>query len=803
MVRWRRSTTSWGLRAQLLVPLIAIVVATAGVVGWLNWQADRDQADLTAGRQAASELGGIVERVTELQQNTAAYAQLLGADDRLAKSVLARDEVGVAQALLPLKRKLGLYYYFVFDDHRNPLLRIGRQDVVPDALGLVGETRTALTVSKVVVTPDGLAALAATPLRDENHQDSFGTLVVGSVLSEDSLKKVKARTKVDLVIVRDGRVVGSTLEDAALNQALDEADVTGDDLSHLNRQLLAARHLRATVRVLTPGSVLVALVSTEQVEAASEQRTLVALAGLGAMLLALLLVSVLLAQRVVRSLHALVASTKQMAHGNYSLKLPGTRIRELDELTASINEMGEQLEEQVGELTHQAFHDSLSGLANRALFLDRLNHAMARARRRHYLIAVLLIDLDNFKVVNDSLGHHVGDGLLIGVAKRLQTLVRPEDTVARFGGDEFTILLEGLTEVSQAAVIGERIVERLGLPFVIGDQHVFTGGSIGIVVREPRDGDAERMVADADLAMYRAKAQGKGRWVLFEHAMSESAVRRGELEMDLRSAVERGELRLHYQPVVRLSDGRLGEVEALLRWQHPRLGLLPPSEFISIAEETGIIVAIGMWVFAEACRQVRLWQIAYPSDPPLVVSVNLSTRQFQQPALVEDISRILRQTQLPPECLKLEVTEGTMMQDTEAAIRQLCSLKELGVKLAIDDFGTGYSSLSYLKTLPIDTIKIDRSFVSGIGCDPEDTAIVQAIVGLAKSLNLEVTGEGLETLDQIQHLQSLDCETGQGFYYARPLSPESMADLLASAPTGPLPLSAAPEGMELPSARAS
>ena len=313
---------------------------------------------------------------------------------------------------------------------------------------------------------------------------------------------------------------------------------------------------------------------------------------------------------------------------------------------------------------------------------------------------------------------------------------------------------------------------------------------MGSVMSEAGEDDGERLLRDADVAMYRAKTQGKGQYVVFERAMSERAMRRAALEMDLRWALERGELRLHYQPIVRLADSQLAEVEALVRWEHPRLGFLAPGEFIPTAEDSGLILPIGTWVLAEACRQVRFWQVKYPGNPDLVVSVNLSTRQFQQVTLVEDVARILRETELSPSCLKLEITESTVMQDTELTIRQMRELKELGIQLAIDDFGTGYSSLGHLRTLPIDILKIDRSFVEGIEHSPEDRAIIQAIMSLARTLHLSVTGEGLETAEQVAHLRALECDMGQGYYYARALNAGALDALLAAAPMGPLPLKA-------------
>ncbi len=704
--------------------------------------------------------------------------------------MLARDTIEVAQALLPAKSRLGLRYLFVYDEGRQSLLRVSPPGLDLAALELVAATRAALTTSQAVVTPDGLTLLAATPIHGEGHPESIGTLVVGMAIGDVAFRRVKERAGVDLLVAQDGHLVRSTIDEPELQQALEATYLTSEAIPTLNRGILAAYHLRAVAQAPTPGSLLIGLVSTREVEAISQQRTSIALGGLGFVLISLLLVSVLLARGVSGSLQAMLASTKNMARGNYRQQVAHSPIRELDELATAINEMGQQLEIQVAQLTYQAFHDSLSELPNRALFLDRLGQALARAHRRALAVAVLFIDLDNFKVVNDSLGHQVGDQLLIAVAKRLRAAVRPEDTVSRFGGDEFTILLEMLGGVDEATGIAERVTERLRIPFTIAGHEIYTGASMGIVMSEAGEDDGERLLRDADVAMYRAKTQGKGQYVVFERAMSERAMRRAALEMDLRWALERGELRLHYQPIVRLADSQLAEVEALVRWEHPRLGFLAPGEFIPTAEDSGLILPIGTWVLAEACRQVRFWQVKYPGNPDLVVSVNLSTRQFQQVTLVEDVARILRETELSPSCLKLEITESTVMQDTELTIRQMRELKELGIQLAIDDFGTGYSSLGHLRTLPIDILKIDRSFVEGIEHSPEDRAIIQAIMSLARTLHLSVTGEGLETAEQVAHLRALECDMGQGYYYARALNAGALDALLAAAPMGPLPLKA-------------
>jgi diguanylate cyclase (GGDEF)-like protein/PAS domain S-box-containing protein len=443
------------------------------------------------------------------------------------------------------------------------------------------------------------------------------------------------------------------------------------------------------------------------------------------------------------------------------------------------------------QLRRLAFHDQLSGLPNRALFLDRLEHALGSATRDRRQVAVLFVDLDNFKFVNDSLGHEAGDLLLVEVANRLQLCLRAGDTVARLGGDEFTVLLEDVVGEDATILAVQRITDALQTPVRLAERDFFISASIGIALSGAGSERPEDLLRNADLAMYQAKASGKGRFAIFDAGMNNRAVERMELETDLRQALERGQLRVYYQPIVSLMHGRTEEVEALVRWEHPQRGLVMPLEFIPIAEETGLIVSIGQWVLEEACRQAGQWLGGGADGQPMVVSVNLSARQFNHPELAADIAQALRTTGLDPRRLKLEITESVIMEDAEAAVATLQGLRALGIQLAIDDFGTGYSSLSALKRLPVDTLKIDRSFVDGIGQNAQDTAIVRSIVSLAKILGLRVTAEGIETPTQHAKLKALGCEQGQGYLFARPMPAEAVpAHLAAEAMHGGLPRAA-------------
>jgi diguanylate cyclase (GGDEF)-like protein/PAS domain S-box-containing protein len=434
------------------------------------------------------------------------------------------------------------------------------------------------------------------------------------------------------------------------------------------------------------------------------------------------------------------------------------------------------LEEQ---LRHQAFHDPLSGLPNRALFMDRLEHTLTRANRRGRRVAVLFMDLDNFKVINDSLGHEVGDQLLLAVAERLEACLRPEDTAARLGGDEFTILVEEVDGESDAVRVAERIAESLQSPFALDQHEVFSTTSIGIALSSPLQEQPADLLRHADLAMYRAKHKGKARYEVFESSMGTEALKRLSLENELRRALERGEFKVYYQPVVTLESRRIAGQEALVRWEHPTRGLLLPEEFLSVAEDTGLIVQIGEKVLREACNRVRAWQELYPSVPPLMVSVNLSPRQLFRPELVAEI---LDETGIYPGSLQLEITEGVMMSnEVHSANNTLRNLKDLGVQLAVDDFGMGYSSLSYLKRFPVDFLKIDRSFIAGLGQDSDseskDAHIVKAMIDLTHALGLEAVAEGVETSEQLARLRNMKCDLAQGNYFSEPLPSEGLSVL--------------------------
>jgi diguanylate cyclase (GGDEF)-like protein len=439
------------------------------------------------------------------------------------------------------------------------------------------------------------------------------------------------------------------------------------------------------------------------------------------------------------------------------------------------------------EAMYRAFHDSLTGLASRALFLDRLQHGLAQAARSKTDLTLLFIDLDRFKMVNDTLGHGAGDILLVEVAERLRGCLRVSDTAARFGGDEFVVLLHG-TNAVDAEVVADRIIEAVRKPFTVNGMEVFVDASIGIAASASGSVGADDLLRDADVAMYRAKRNGRGRFATYEPEMHAVLLERLQLEAELRNAVERGEMVVHYQPIVSLAGGHVRGIEALLRWNHPRHGLMPAEDFVGVAEECGAILQIGSFALHEACRQAARWQAGRADDDLLSVTVNISALQLEQPELREEVIDALAESGLRPECLVIDITEALILRDEPWVVARLDELKELGLRLAIDDFGAGYSSLAALRQLPVDIVKIDRSFIEAIGTSSEAAPFARKIVELAHTLDLIVIAEGVQTAEQYDELRRARCELGQGFYFAEPSeSPELPTARLALRGAGRVP----------------
>jgi diguanylate cyclase (GGDEF)-like protein/PAS domain S-box-containing protein len=435
------------------------------------------------------------------------------------------------------------------------------------------------------------------------------------------------------------------------------------------------------------------------------------------------------------------------------------------------------------ELERRASHDPLTGLPNRGAFVDRLGQALLRTRRQKnsLKVGVLFMDLDRFKTINDSLGHEAGDRLLVAIAERLKNRLRPEDVLARFGGDEFAVLLETVENPSEVIRVAQRIAETLQEPFTVEDHEVSVSTSVGIALGTAHTNDPEGMLREADVAMYRAKEQGPGCYAVFDPAMQTRAQERLELEADLRRALEQGEFVLFYQPEVSLHNGSMVGFEALLRWQHPERGLLKPSAFVPLAEETDLITPIGRWVLEEACRQAKRWEEEHLPAPPATMEVNLSARQLARRGLAQTVEEALRRTNLDANALALDMTETVLIRALEDNAQALDALKKMGIRLCLDDFGTGYASLSYLNRLPVDRVKVDRSFVKGLGEKATDTTLVRMIIDLCHTLGVEVLAEGVETSEQAALLRDMGCDLGQGYYFAGPLPGEELAEQLPKA----------------------
>ena len=451
------------------------------------------------------------------------------------------------------------------------------------------------------------------------------------------------------------------------------------------------------------------------------------------------------------------------------------------ELEEKVKERTQQLEFANARLLKMALYDSLTGLPNRALFLERLEQALNRAKADSvYQFAVLFLDCDRFKVVNDSLGHLVGDELLIAVARRLEASLSQKDTLSRLGGDEFAILLTDIQDLNYTTFVADGILESLSFPFQLQGHEVFISASIGIALGNSTVHQPEHLLRDADTAMYRAKALGKGQYHIFAPAMHDAALQLLHLESNLRKAINQQEFIVHYQPIIDLSDGKIAGFEALVRWQHPQYGMISPQSFIPIAEETGLIIPIDRWVLQQACHQLRLWHQEKLTDYPLFISVNLSARQFAQLDLIDRIDQILTETQLNPECLKLEITESAIMDNVNFAAVILQKLRERSIGLSIDDFGTGYSSLSYMHSFPVSSLKIDRSFVQRLDGNPENLGLIPAIISIAKTMGMSAIAEGIETTQQLNQLKTLGCDFGQGYLFSKPVEAQRATELIAS-----------------------
>ncbi|MFN7979687.1 MAG: EAL domain-containing protein, partial [Vicinamibacterales bacterium] len=640
----------------------------------------------------------------------------------------------------------------------------------------------------LVQSGDELYLVAAAPAMLNGRVAA--TLTIGERLTNDVASELARLVRCEVTLVVNGHVVATSLG-AVATRHVDElvrATMAAPGVRDDAVQLDTRQYVGGVFTLLpdVPGGDAGHLLLLS--DWALTQQFIDALGGRFALIGALALLlslggGVYLSRQLSRPLADIATAATEIAGGNLALQLPVRGTAEAATVAQAFNAMSVSLKTAHERLVHAAIHDHLTQLPNRSLFAQRLERALARrVRRRDYQFAVLFVDLDRFKHVNDSLGHTAGDRLLVLFADRLASAVRaedvvsrmpgagsvPEPTLARFGGDEFAVLLDGIREPLDAVRVAKRVQQMAEQPLTLDGQDVFATASIGVAVATDAHKSAEDIIRDADLAMYRAKHGGAGGYSVFDAALHEMAVRRLRLETDLRRAIDRDEFRVWYQPIVSLATEEIVGAEALVRWQHPEHGMVPPQEFLGVAEEIGIIAQIDEYVLVAACRQARAWLQDGLLPAAGSISVNLSARAFAQESLAKRVAGILREAGCPASALRLEITEGVAIKDAARARMVLADLRRLGVRISLDDFGTGYSSLSYLQSLPLDVLKVDRSFVTGIGSDADKGEIVKLIAGLARGLGLEIVAEGVESGTQIDYLRTLGCHYGQGYYFAKP-----------------------------------
>jgi len=747
--------------------MVVAVIAFAVLGGIAELSMNRQSQALVQDR-ADLELATVHDQLGEWNKTMSVSGELIAANTRVVQAMQAYvDDVDpgpAAQAVVPLKSRLELGFVAVHSTSGPAFLALGDADGI-DAAAMVASARAGVSISSTRLGDHGLVAAAAVPVKGTTG--ILGVLVVGRSLDEQELSDITAGHDLDLVVRNDGRI----LTTSSPHSATDRSELV-HGASRAEISLAGEAHLVQATEV--GGAEVLALVSIQDVRREMTLRRWARLAvGLGALSL-FGGIAFLRTRLILGSLAGMAHLAGRMAAGEYDRRVAPVRTLELDELGVAINGLSGEIQSRIDQLVRQARRDSLTGLPNRVVLRERVASALSGSAG--HTCGVAFIDLDDFKHINDSLGHHAGDQLIVAVADILRSCMRFEDLAVRLGGDEFAILVDE-TDRDGVEALGERLLAALAAPVMIAGHRTVPSASIGIALgRASGRGDVEELLRNADLAMYQAKRQGKRAYVIYHPDMHAAMLDRLELAADLGRALDAGELSLHYQPLIDLRTGAITGAEALLRWQHPTRGSVPPTVFIPLAEETGLIDTIGLWALGTACRQVQQWRMdVYPQ---LEVSVNVSAHQLRSPTIVADVEAVLAGTRLPARCLTLEITESLLLRH-DLVGDLLRAIRALGVRLAIDDFGTGYSSLAYLQRFPVDTIKIDRSFVSPLADPSADALLVGSIIDIARALGADTVGEGIECEEQELCLRSLGCVLGQGYHLGRPMPVADFEALLA------------------------
>jgi diguanylate cyclase (GGDEF)-like protein len=796
----RRLEARVALLLGLLVAgaLTAVLSFTIGTVS--RESRERAVGELESARTAFYSL--LESRAAAADTLTTLVTELPILRAHLTDSRLAADRATVEQMADEYRGQLGAGFTVVTDREGRWLASPGwRSDQVEAAplVEAIAAARRGARARAFVESGNALYLVIAAPARFAD--EVLGTFVVGYELTDDLAQELARLAQCEVLLLAGSRIAATSLRERAHTDTLALAARAGyapvGVLPELSR-IGAYRYVGGTFllspddRAAAPGR-LVLLADWQPTQVFIDQlRDRFLIGGLVVFGLALI-GGLVFSRHVSEPLREIAIAASDIAAGNLSMELKARGSAEAVTVAKAFNEMSASLRAAQHRLMHDAIHDPLTRLPNRILFLERLNRAISRrVRHRDYLFAVLFVDLDRFKHVNDSLGHAAGDEMLIKFSERLAATVRRDDvvsrmsmgteeapeanTLARFGGDEFVVLLDDIREPIDAVRVAERIQAMAAEPLQLGSQEVFASPSIGVAVSATEHRSADELLRDADLAMYRAKASGGGRYAVFDARMHHAAVERLRLETELRHAVERREFRVWYQPIVSLGTRQVTGFEALVRWQHPERGLLAPGAFLPVAEEIGLITQIDEWILAEACRQGREWQLASRDGRGPTLSVNLSAKSLGSPDLVARVARVLSETGLRAAALRLEVTESVAVADPGRVRTMLQDLRTLGVRVSLDDFGTGYCSLSYLQQFPVDTLKIDRSFIARIqGHEESEGEIVRLIISLAHTLGIEVVAEGTETAAQVEYLARLGCGFAQGFYFSRPMEPAQVS----------------------------